>query len=323
VPDLILDTGLPSNLDAEQAILGSLQLDHQPHADALTLLTAGDFSIEKHRRIFGAMVAIDRAGGRIDRITLLNHLRDCGQLESVGGISGLMALDEGLPQFLSIERYVEIVKEKAALRGIIFAAQDLQNRCLDAGENSAELIAGAERTLAEIGYRPDAATAELLNPGDVIEHAGGLQKFLDPIQLGGVKTPWTRLTEMTCGIRRGELIVLAGNPSMGKSAAMLQIAMGIAESGRGALIISLEMSRESLIRRAACMRARVDGAKFRSGYLSQEERLRLVRAVSEISKWPLWIAEHGISTVTGTARRCARSAPNTTCSSSRSTTCSS
>jgi replicative DNA helicase len=297
--DLISEKGLPANIDAERAVLGSLLLDHQAHADALTLISPDDFSIEKHRRIFGAMLATDGAGGHIERLTLMSYLRDRGQLESVDGFSYLIELDEGLPQFPSIERYVEIVKEKAALRRIIIAAQDLQNRCLVAGENSAEIIAGAERALSEIGYRPDTATAELLNPGEVVERAGGLQKFLNPQQLAGVKTPWPRLTEMTCGYRRGELVVLAGNPSMGKSAAMLQVAMGIADSGRGALIVSLEMSRESLIRRMACLRARVDGERFRGGYLSQEERLRLARVVAEISKWPLWIAEHGISTVAG------------------------
>src|SRR5262249_23243283 len=144
-------------------------LDHHAHAAALELFSSDDFSTEKHRRIFAAMAAIERAGGQIDRVTLASHLRDRGQLESVDGVPYLVCLDEGLPQYTSIERYVEIVKEKAALRRIIFAAQHLQNRCLDAGENSAAIIAGAERMLAEIGYRPDAAAAELLNPGDVVQ----------------------------------------------------------------------------------------------------------------------------------------------------------
>lgn len=297
--DLLLERGLPAHLESERAILGSLALSHQAHAEALTLLSPDDFSIEKHRRIFGAMLAIDRAGGQIDRITLASELIDRGQLESVDGLTYLATLDSDLPQFLGIGHYVEIVKEKAALRRIIIAAQGLVNRCLGSEETSAEIIAGAEQALSEIGQAATSDTAAMLTPGEVIEASGGLQKFLSPQRGIGVETPWKRLSDMTGGFRRGELFVVAGNPSHGKSALALQIGAHCASLGHGTQIISLEMSRESLVERLACSRARVDSAKLRAGYLSHEERARLQKAVNGILDWPLWLGEHGVSTTVG------------------------
>jgi replicative DNA helicase len=137
--------------------------------------------------------------------------------------------------------------------------------------------------------------ARRLNPGQVIEAAGGIDRFLNPVI--GAKTPWDIFTEMTGGYRRGELFVIGGNPSMGKSAAALQIAMRVAQDGLPVIYFSLEMSRESLVHRMICYRARVNSAKLRAGYLNQEERGRLRQAINDVSKWPLEIVEHGISTV--------------------------
>ncbi len=297
----LLEKGLPANLDAERFVLGALLLDHPHCAETLSQLDANDFSLEKHRRIFARMQELDVRGAVVDRVTVANELSNRSQLESVDGLTYLVSLDDGIPQFFHIEAYVRIVQEKAALRKIIFASQALMNRCLVADTDSAELIALADSTLAAIGYRPSEA-AEMLTPIEVIEKAGGLELFIHPLQGAGAKTPWPRLTEMTSGYRRGELVVIAGNPSMGKTAASLQVAMTAAEGGLergGVLIFSLEMSREALVTRMACCRGRVDSARLRAGYLNFEERSKLRRAINDFADWPLWIAEHGISTVSG------------------------
>lgn len=287
---------LPADIDTERLVLGSIILDHPTHTAVFNLLASDDFSLEKHRRIYAALHEMDAAGMAIDRVTTATYLQSKSQLQSVDGISYLVSLDEGLPQFPNIEAYVETIREKSALRKIIYAARHLMNRCVSPGEKSSDLIALADRTLMEINYKP-AETAELMNVKEVVDAAGGVDAFIDPKMGFGVKTPWLKLTEMTGGYRRGELFVIAGNPSHGKSAAAFQVAMEVAEQGLGALIFSLEMSRESLVRRMACKRARVDGAKLRAGYLNTEERSRLSFALYELSKWPLWIAEHGIGTV--------------------------
>lgn len=292
----MIDRGLPANLDSERLVLGSILLDHQAHAVVFGLLAPEDFSLDVHRKIYAAMHGMDAVGIKIDYVALAGRLSDQGKLEAVGGLTRLVGLTEGLPNLPNVESHVSLVREKSALRKIIYAARDLANRCMVADTASADLIALADHTLSGIGYQ-QSVTAELLDPGEIVERAGGLEMFINPKQGAGVKTPWDRLTEMTCGYRRGELVVVAGNPSHGKSAASLQIAMAVAEVGLGVLVFSLEMSRASLVQRMACCRGRVDSARLRAGYLNAEERMRLRIAISELSRWPLWIAEHGVSTV--------------------------
>ena len=288
---------LPCDKPAERLVLGSIILQHHQHAEVFQLLDADDFSTEKHRRIYTALRDMDSAGLEIDRVTIASYLNDRHQLAAVDGVAYLTSLDTGLPEMPSVESYVDIIREKAALRKIIFASQNLIDRCASTQGDSKELIALAEDALAKIGFKPE-QTAELLGLQEVIEQAGGIDRFLNPHQAATfVKTPWDKLTDMTGGYRRGELFVIAGNPAMGKSAAAVQIAMSVAKAGLGVLIFSLEMTRASLFTRMMCTVSRVDGAKLRAGYLNQEERGRIQKAIQQILSWPLWIAEHGISTV--------------------------
>ncbi len=288
------ELALPQDISAEKLVLGSLMLDHQAYAETFNVLQPEDFSLEVHRRIYGAMKAMDSSGAAIDRVTVARRLDDLKQLQSVGGITYLVYLDEGLPQLPHIDRYAEIIREKAAQRKIIILAQHLMNRSIAADSDAASLVSLAEQMLMDVNYKND-ETAETLKPGEVVEQEGGIEKFLYPTP--GVATPWPRFSEVTGGYRRGELFIIAGNPSMGKSALAMQIAMKVAEESLGVSVFSLEMSRASWVKRMACYKARVDGAKLRAGYLNQDERGRLRAALNVIANWPLWIAEHGISTV--------------------------
>jgi replicative DNA helicase len=285
---------LPQDLLAERLVLGSIMLDHASHLEIFNLVQPEDFILESHRRIYGVMKSMDAAGEHIDQVTVARQLEDLKHLQAVGGLSYLISFDEGLPHLPSIDAYVEIIREKSAQRKIIVLAQHLMQRSLAQDSDAAALVSLAEQMLVDVNYRVD-ETAETMQPGEVVEHEGGLDKFLFPTI--GVETPWRDFTLMTGGYRRGELFIVAGNPSMGKSALAMQIAMKVAQSGLGVAVFSLEMSRASLVKRMACCHARVDGAKLRAGYLSNEERARLRNAIQEISDWPIWIAEHGISTV--------------------------
>ncbi len=288
------ERALPQDISAEKLILGSLILDHAAHAETFGLLQPEDFILESHRRIYVALKAMDTAGETIDRVTIASRLANSNQLQSIGGLTYLVSLDDGLPQFPHLDSYVEILREKAAQRKIIGMARHLMNLSLSTGADAGELVALAEQMLMDVNYASD-DTAEALLSGEVIEQEGGLEKFLYPTP--GVATPWPKFSEVTGGYRRGELFIIAGNPSMGKSAMAMQVAMKVAQEGLGVSVFSLEMSRVSLVKRMACYRARVDGARLRAGYLSADERNRLRVAVNEISNWPIWIAEHGVSTV--------------------------
>jgi replicative DNA helicase len=285
-----LDKGLPSSVDAERFVLGSILLNDSLYIQAAGDLQADDFSLEKHRRIFSRMGELHERGEHIDRITVANELMRFSELESCDGLSYLVSLDDGLPQTINIDAYIRIVKDKAALRRIIFASQHLMNRCLLGEEPPDEILAGAEETLLKLGE--DRVKTGLVSPRQVIEqYQGGLNAFLDPSKrLKGVSTGFSKFDEKTSGLHPGDLFILAARPSMGKTALALNIAQHVAtKAKRTVAVFSLEMSKESLLTRMLCATARVDSQKFRAGYLSADERKRLQAAASSIVEAPLFI----------------------------------
>ena len=287
---VVLEKGLPANLDAERFVLGSILLDDSYFIQTAGALEADDFSVEKHRRIFGRMAEIHERGERIDRVTVANELMNQGQLEACDGLTYLVSLDDGLPQTFNIESYIRIVKDKAILRKIIFASQALMNRCIQAEEEPSQILAGAEETLLKLGESQ--VKSGLIGPAQIIdEYQGGLNAFLDPSKrIKGISTGFSKLDEMTGGLHAGELVILAARPSMGKTALALNIAQHVAAKlDKTVAVFSLEMSKESLLTRMLCASARVDSQKFRSGYLNSEERQRLQVAASQLVRAPLFI----------------------------------
>jgi len=288
--DINLEKGLPASLDAERFVLGSVLLDDTLFVEVASSLQAEDFSLEKHRRIFLRMGELHGRGERIDRLTVAEELMKHGQLEACDGIGYLVSLDDGLPQIRNVDSYVRIVKDKSLLRRVIYASQGLINRCLAGEEEPQEILANAEEILLKLGE----ATAEssLFTPGDIIEEfQGGLNAFLDPgRRIQGLGTGFKRLDELTGGLHPGELFILAGRPSMGKTALALNVAHYAAvKLKKTVAVFSLEMSKEALLTRLLCSGARVDSHRFRLGYLDAEERRRLQAAASELVEAPLYI----------------------------------
>jgi len=289
-PAVVLEKGLPANLDAERFVLGSILMDDSYFIQTAGTLQPDDFSLEKHRRIFSRMAEVHERGEKIDRVTLANELMSRNQLESCDGLSYLVSLDDGLPQTFNIESYIRIVKDKAILRKIIFASQNLMNRCISSEEEPSQLLAGAEETLLKLGESQ--VKSGLMSPAQIIDdYQGGLNAFLDPSKrIKGISSGFSKLDEMTGGMHAGELIILAARPSMGKTAFALNIAQHVATKlNKAVAVFSLEMSRESLLTRMLCASARVDSQKFRSGYLNSEERQRLQVAASQLVRSPLYI----------------------------------
>jgi replicative DNA helicase len=289
--DIALEKGLPVNLDAERFVLGSILLDDSLFVQVAGTLQPEDFALEKHRRIFLRMAALQDRGERIDRVTVFNELLKHNEAETCDGLSYLISLDDGLPRISNIDAYVRIVRDKSMLRRIIFTSQKLIDRCLLAEEDADEVLAGAEESLLRLG--DDRVRASLATPAQIIEeYEGGINTLLDPSKrLKGLSTGFIKLDELTGGLHGGELFVLAARPSMGKTALALNIAQHVTtgKDPKTVAVFSLEMSKESLLTRMLCAAARVDGQKFRVGYLSQEERRRLVTAASALSAAPLYI----------------------------------
>jgi replicative DNA helicase len=285
-----IEKGLPTNVDAERFVLGSILLDDALYVQAAGTLEADDFSLESHRRIFKRMGELQERGEKIDRITVANELMKFNELEACGGLSYLVELDDGLPQIPNLDSYIRIVKDKAVLRRIIFASQHMMNRALAGEEEPDEILAGAEETLLKLGEAR--MKSGLLNAGQILEdYEGGLNAFLDPSKrIKGIGTGFTKFDELTGGLHGGDLVIVAGRPSMGKTALALNIAQHVALKNKQTVaIFSLEMSKESLLTRMLCSAARVDSQKFRAGYLNQEERRKLNHALQELVQAPLYI----------------------------------
>ena len=317
--DIIFERGLPANADAEQLVLGAIMLDDASFVVMGAILEPNDFSLEKHKRIFNAMLALNEQGERIDRVTVANELMRRGQLESVDGLSYLVSLDNGLPQIYNLESYARIVKEKSLLRRIIISSQAIVERAMLDQEDPHVILGDAEESLLRLG--DNRSKDKLLRPGDIIEQfEGGISAFLDPSKrVSGLASGFFKLDEMTSGFHAGELIIVAARPAMGKTALALNIAQRIAtreRDPRPVAVFSLEMSNEQLLTRLICAEAHVDQQKFRLGYLNQDERRMLQTAAVKLAEAPLFIddsaganlmdihsklrrikAEHGLSLV--------------------------
>jgi replicative DNA helicase len=281
--------GLPKNLDAERYVLGSILLNDDRFTDVFASLVAADFSLLKHQRIYARMAELHERGERIDRVTLAEELSKHDQLQLVDGVYYLVSLDEGLPNITNLDSYVRIVKEKALLRETMFACQDIMNRCALAGEPTSEILETAAGIL-EKDRSKGANPSHWCTAGEVLQH--GLDEVLFPAAGStGIKTPWARLTEMTGGWAPGDLTIIAGRPSRGKSVIALQQAYTSACLGIGVAYISLEMSKESLVRRLVASVSRVDSHRARSGFLNSDDRRRMIAAATELQTVPLFLDE--------------------------------
>lgn len=283
LPATVERKGLPANTDAEKFVLGSLLLNPSAWTTTRSTLAPSDFSLEKHRRIFAAMESLVDQGIDIDRVTLANELMSRGQLESVDGLGYIVSLDDGLPEVSNLDSYVRIVKDKSLRRQVISTSVVLAEMATGDSDIQSVLSRANGDFLALASTMP---TDRLYNIEQIIEQTeGGLDGLLRGSSgRSGIPTRWSKLDEMTGGLHRGSLMIIAARPAMGKTAIALNIAERVSDQSKIAAVFSLEMTRESLLLRLLQSRARVDGQRIRSGSLSQEERIRLLRAASEVSE---------------------------------------
>jgi len=290
--DAAFERGLPSNVYAERMVLGSVLMNDEKFVDVAAVLQPDDFSLDKHRRIFRRMLELHNRSEKIDHVTVANELMRYGELESVDGVSYLVSLDEGLPELFNLDSYAQIVKDKGTMRQLIFAAQEISQRCFLGEDDPKKILELAEESILRLGEAR--SNDELISARQVIDGtAGGLDAMLNPIsRVKGTSTGFYRYDEMTGGLHGGELIILAARPAMGKTALALNMALHIAtkRSNRKAVaVFSLEMSNESLMTRLICSQAKVDQQKFRVGHLNEDEISRLKYAAADIYDAPLYV----------------------------------
>ena len=311
VRQLAEQQGLPTNIEAEMFVLGSVILDDTKFAQVANRLDEDDFALEKHRRIFSCMRELSSRGELIEYLTLSNELQKFKQLQNVGGVAYLTSLTDGMPRLASIDSYVRIVKNKSVLRKLIHASQQIVSNCIQEAHEVDEILADAETTIMKVGN--DLLRSGLESPRETIQgYEGGIEAFLDPNRRPkGLPSPFHRLDELTNGMRGSQLIVLAGRPGMGKTAMALNMASFVAskrgdEPAKTVAVFSLEMSREALLTRVLCAEAGVDQRRFRGGYLDQSERGKLAKALRVLVESKLFIDDTANLSIIELAAKCRR-----------------
>lgn len=293
--DFTLEKSLPSNVEAERSILGAILLDNTTINQAAERLKRDDFFLESHRRIYDKMLYLMEQGRAIDPITLQEELRRAGDLEIVGGPAYISALYDGIPRFSNIENYTHIVKGKSIMRRMITASNQIMSLCFDAEEEPEVLLDHAERMILAIaedrirqGFVPISEVAH--KQLEYIEEIAGREQLIT-----GIATGFRDLDYMTSGLQRGDMVIIAARPSMGKTAFSLNVAQNAAtmpqHHGEKAIVgvFSLEMSKEQLVQRMLCSQARLDAHRLRTGMLSKDDWRRLALAVSELAEARIFI----------------------------------
>lgn len=282
--------GLPTAPDVERYVLGSL-INSESSRRLMAVISPELFAIDRHRQLLQVIVELWDAGSHIDRVTVVQEFAKRFPASDV--FAFIADIDEGLPEIHNIEAYVAVLEEKAALRRIAHAAHLALTTAISQNEAASDIARSLQGALE---LKSAAHLAALMDPTEIIDAAGGINEFAKAPR-AGIPTPWPALTRLTNGFRPGEVTVLAANAGMGKSSAAMQMAGRAAEWGAPSCVFSLEMSRQELMVRMVCSRAGVDSALYRRGGLSDHDRRKIFAAASEITQWPLRIAEEGSSTV--------------------------
>lgn len=292
--------GLPSDTIAEQMILGSMLQDAELLHAARPVLTEDDFSLMSHKQIFRRAAGLYDAGQPVDRITVYSALKDHNEDTT---FSFLNSLEEGLPILPSLDGYIRIVKDKAFLRNIITATSSLVRECFT-GTETAQGAFGKLHSLVR-GLENKQSRSSLGSAKELVEEHG-LEKLLAPRKQSGLEFPWSWMNYFTSGMLPGELWVLAGTTSSGKTSAAIQHAVHAARRGSGVAIFSLEVTSEALFQKACYQLAMVDSERGKRGKLTADERKVLRKAAEELAELPLYFDTHSITAVAiyDSLRRC-------------------
>ena len=290
IPDLRSDLGLPANIDAEKTILGAILLDNTAHSEAAEKLVPDDFSLDSHRRIFLRMSELMDDQHAVDIVTLANELSRFKEVESVGGVAYLASLTEGLPRRPVIEEYIRIVKDKSLLRKLMGICSMAIARAADQGETALEVLGAAESQLMEVTEKGISHGFQSLD--QIVQHSFGTidNLYKQSREVTGLATDFTELDRMTSGLQKGELIIIAARPSMGKTALAINIAQNAAVNHQATVaVFSLEMSKESLLRRMLASQAWVDQRKLQTGFLGREDHDKLQSALGQLVESRMFI----------------------------------
>jgi len=280
----------PQHLEAEQSVLGGILIENEAINRVTEILDADDFYRDAHRKIFNALINLSERDEPADLITLTNELRKADQLDSIGGASYLTSLIDSVPTAANIEYYAKIVKEKAILRKLIQTSTEIITQSYEDRGDVEVFLDEAERAIFEISEKR--VRPSFYSIRDIVKESfKTIERLFQKKELvTGVPSGFKELDRMTAGFQPSDLIIIAGRPSMGKTAFCLNVAQYAAiENKIPVAVFSLEMSKEQLVIRMLCSEAHVEGTRLRTGYLNESDWPKLTIAAGNLSEAPIYI----------------------------------
>ncbi len=285
----------PSNIDAEKSALGACLINRDALAVvAETITDPADFYKTAHQTLFEAILRLFERGEPVDLITLTNELVNVNKLDEVGGIDYLTHLIDLVPTASNAEYYSNIVKEKSVLRSLIIAGMNIMSFGYKVDENLDFVVDRAEQEIFSLSQK------RLMN--DFVPLRSVMSTTFEKLEelysrqahITGIPSGFADLDHHTAGFQRGNLVIVAARPSMGKTAICLNMAQYMAiKEKQGVAIFSLEMPKEDLAQRFLCSEARIDGQRLKTGHLQENDWPRLTRAMNSLSEAPIFIDDTG------------------------------
>ena len=301
-------SALPCNVDAEKFVLGSVMLDDSFFPAVAGAVVPDDFALDQHQKIFRRMLDLHARGEKIEPLTVANEMLARKQLDG-DGMSYIVSLDDGIPRVPSIDSYVRIVQRHSLSRRIIFAAQAVINRAMLGTESALDIAEDFRRTAEQLLEAGRATTQQPVSTAEMIANIG-VDALLSPRRHGGVSLPWKRLDGALSGFSAGQIVVVLGETSRGKTSFALQAATAVGQQGKTALVWTMEMSPRSLFRR---MVNQISGLPISSRPMDAtfDERERHRLAVGHLADHPIYFDGHSrsVSGFCASIRRVAQQAP--------------
>ncbi len=297
----------PHSLEAEKSVLGSMLISRDAAELAAEMLSASDFYVPQHQDIFEAMTELVSRAQPVDSVTIVDALERAGKLASAGGLGYIAELSLFVPSAANVSYYINIVEDRSVLRQLIKAGGEIMNEASTSDSPVTDILDEAERRVFSISMKKNeetlvpvdkSAMAAYMRIGELMRTRG---------QISGVPTGFRELDELTSGLQKGDLIIVAARPSVGKSTFAMNIAEYAATTaGKRVAVFSLEMSREQLTTRMLCSQAKVDMQKVNSGETTEEDLLVLSDALLTLSDSKMYIDDSGNLSVADIRSRCRR-----------------
>jgi replicative DNA helicase len=280
---------MPESLEAEAAVLGSMILDPECIGQVVQQVTTGAFYRIEHQMIFDAIVSLwEKKNEKFDLLLLRDELKNRSQLEETGGAEYLVKIAESVPSSANVEQYLQIVKDKQMMRELISAAGEVLTEAFETAGEAAEKLDRAEQKIFNVTQKK--ITGSAVSIKELLTEAFEAIDRREGHHITGLPTSFAELDDLTCGLQNGEMIVIAGRPSMGKTSFAMNIAEHIgADNNIPVAFFSLEMSKQQLAERMLCSRAMMDSQIVRKGMINDTQYQELVHAASELSEKPIYV----------------------------------